>query len=39
MAHLFYVTLGNLAFCPPGDVTCAGDPQTGFGLSLIVGGF
>ena len=33
MAHLYYVTLGNLAYCPPGDATCAGGPQVGFGLS------
>ena len=33
MAHLFYVTLGNLALCPPGDATCAGGPQAGFGLT------
>jgi len=35
MAHLFYVTLGNLAFCPAGDVTCAGGPQTGWGLTNV----
>ena len=33
MAHMFYVTLGNKAYCPPGDATCAGGPQAGFGLS------
>ena len=33
MAHLFYVTLGNKGYCPPGDVTCAGGPQTGWGLT------
>ena len=38
MAHLYYVTLGNLAYCPPGDATCAGGPQTGWGLSNT-GGF
>ena len=32
-AHLYYVTLGNLAYCPPGDATCAGGPQTGWGLT------
>lgn len=32
-AHLYYVTLGNLAYCPPGDATCAGGPQGGWGLS------
>ncbi len=32
-AHLYYVTLGNLAFCPPGDATCAGGPQPGYGLT------
>jgi hypothetical protein len=34
-AHLYYVTLGNLAFCPPGvrtPDTCGG-PQPGWGLS------
>lgn len=35
MAHLYYVSLGNLAYCPPGDATCAGGPQTGFGLTNI----
>lgn len=33
MASLWYDTLGNKAFCPPGDATCAGGPQTGWGLS------
>lgn len=33
MAHLFYVSLGNKAYCPPGDATCAGGPQTGWGLT------
>ena len=32
MAHMFYVTLGNLALCPPGNVTCSVS-QPGFGLS------
>jgi len=35
MAHLFYVTLGNLAYCPAGDVVCAGGPQAGYGLSNV----
>ena len=39
MAHLFYVTLGNLAFCPAGDPTCNSfQGQAGFGL-LNVGDF
>ncbi len=33
MAHLYYVSLGNLASCPPGDATCAGGPQAGWGLT------
>jgi len=33
LAHMFYDTLGNLAFCPPGDTACAGGPQTGWGLT------
>ena len=33
MAHLWYTELGNLAYCPPGDVSCAGGPQTGWGLT------
>ncbi|MCC7486904.1 MAG: PEP-CTERM sorting domain-containing protein [Burkholderiales bacterium] len=33
MAHMYYVTLGNLAYCPPGDATCAGGPQLGYGLT------
>jgi hypothetical protein len=33
MAHLFYATLGNKAYCPPGDASCAGGPQTGWGLT------
>ncbi|MBC7733852.1 MAG: PEP-CTERM sorting domain-containing protein [Bacteriovorax sp.] len=32
MAHLFYVTLGNKAYCTPGDATCVG-PQPGWGLT------
>lgn len=32
MAHLFYVALGNKAFCPPGDLICD-PPQPGYGLS------
>jgi Protein of unknown function (DUF1566)/PEP-CTERM motif len=32
MAHLHYVSLGNKAYCPPGDATCAGGPQLGWGL-------
>ena len=36
LAHLNYVTLDNLAYCPPGDATCAGGPQSGWGLSNIV---
>ncbi len=35
MAHLWYVTLGNKAYCPPGDATCAGGPQTGWGLTNV----
>jgi len=33
MAHLFYVTLGNKAICPPGDATCAGIYPPGWGLT------
>jgi hypothetical protein len=33
LAHMWYVTLGNLAFCPPGDATCAGGPQFWWGLT------
>ena len=33
MAHLYYVTLGNKPYCPPGDATCAGGPQPGWGLT------
>ncbi|MDP1899807.1 MAG: hypothetical protein Q8K96_05080 [Rubrivivax sp.] len=32
MAHLFYVSLGNKAFCAPGDAVCA-VAQAGFGLT------
>lgn len=32
MAHLFYVTLGNKAYCTPGDPTCAVE-QPGWGLT------
>ena len=32
-ADLYYTTLGNKAYCPPGDATCAGGPQTGWGLT------
>lgn len=33
MASLWYDTLGNKAYCPPGDSSCAGGPQTGWGLT------
>lgn len=33
MAHLWYVELGNKAYCPPGDVSCTGGPQVGWGLT------
>ncbi len=33
MAHVYCVTLGNLAFCRPGDSSCTGGPPAGFGLS------
>ena len=33
MAHLYYVSLGNLAICPPGDATCDSGPQSGWGLT------
>ena len=33
MAYLWYVELGNLSFCPPGDATCAGASQAGWGLT------
>lgn len=34
MAHLWYVTLANLACCAPGDTLCdtSGTPQAGWGL-------
>lgn len=32
-AHLYYVTLGNLSYCPPGDAACIGGPQPGWGLT------
>lgn len=32
-AHLYYVTLGNLSYCPPGDAACLGGPQPGWGLT------
>lgn len=41
MAHLYYVTLGNLAYCPPGTAACfgaPGAPQPGWGLTNT-GGF
>jgi MYXO-CTERM domain-containing protein len=33
LAHMYYVTLGNLAFCPPGDADCNPAPQAGWGLT------
>lgn len=33
LAHMYHVTLGNLAYCPPGGATCAAAPQAGFGLT------
>lgn len=33
LAHLYYVTLGNLAPCRPGDNTCADGLQPGAGLT------
>lgn len=33
MAHLYYVTLGNKAYCPPGNLTCSPAPQQGWGLT------
>ncbi len=33
MAHLYYVSLGNKAYCPVGDASCAGGPQAGWGLT------
>ena len=36
MAHLWYVTLGNLAYCNPATSTANScDPQAGFGLTHI----
>ena len=32
LAHMYYVTLGNLAFCTPGDAVCS-PTQSGFGLA------
>lgn len=32
LAHLYFVSLGNQARCLAGDATCAGFPQSGFGL-------
>jgi hypothetical protein len=33
MAHMFYVTLADKAYCPPGDGACVGGPQPGWGLT------
>ena len=33
LAHMYYVTLGNKAYCPPGDASCVGGPQAGWGLT------
>jgi hypothetical protein len=35
MAHLWYSTLGNKTYCPPGNTYCsgAGTPQPGWGLT------
>lgn len=35
LAHMYYDTLGNLAYCPPGNATCLGAdvPQLGWGLT------
>ena len=34
MAHLWYSTLGNKAYCAPGNGSCSGDtPQPGWGLT------
>jgi hypothetical protein len=33
LAHMFYETLGNKAYCPPGDVSCSGGPQIDWGLT------
>lgn len=38
MAHLYYVTLGNLAFCHPSLENCPNGPQAGWGLTNT-GGF
>ena len=35
MAHLYYVSLGNLAYCLRGDPPCAGGPQAGWGLNNV----
>ena len=37
MASLFYDTLGNKAYCPPGNATCIGPgvPQTSWGLTNV----
>ena len=35
MASLWYDTLGNKAYCPPGDASCAGGPQAGWGLTNV----
>ena len=32
LAHLYYVSLGNLSYCPPGDPACA-SAQAGWGLT------
>jgi hypothetical protein len=33
LAHMFYVTLGNLARCAPNDGNCSSGEQVGWGLS------
>jgi hypothetical protein len=33
LAHMWYVTLGNLAYCPPGDADCNPSPEAGWGLT------
>lgn len=33
IASLWFDTLGNKSWCPPGDATCVGGPQTGWGLT------
>lgn len=38
MASLWYDSLGNKSYCPPGDVFCATGPQAGWGLGNT-GGF